>query len=297
MTTYDLCIAWNWEYDADFIALLDQVCRERQVSLLHINPENLAFWQHALRDQRISIRTFLDRASESDPHFMPLASWVEEHQIYSINPHARAHHSADKASMHLALMDAGLYVPYTIILQPYTEQPDLPVMDLGMISERFIIKPAHGSGGEGVMTRATTWQQVLAARQEHAHDRYLLQDRIIPRQMDSRLAWFRVIYCTGEVYPCWWHPHTHMYDPVTKTDNDHYGLTPLMDMTRTLARVCGLDLFSTEIAYTPEGLFVVVDYINDPIDLRIRSRMHDGLPDEIAKDIADRLVSRVLEHR
>jgi len=47
---------------------------------------------------------------------------------------------------------------------------------------------------------------------------------------------------------------------------------------------------------TPDGCFVIVDYVNDPIDLRPQSTSSDGVPDDIVKDIAERLVEIILAH-
>ena len=297
MVTYDLCIAWNWEYDADFVALLDTVCWAKELSLLQVTPDNLDDSLHSLAEQQVVLWAFFDRASEVDTHFMPLVRWVCEHGIYCINSYGRASRTWDKAVMHLALVNAGLDVPHTIILPAYEEQPILSSIDLVSLGEQFTIKPAHGSGGEGVMTKVTSWNQMLSVRQEHATDRYLLQAHVVPRELDSRLAWFRVIYCAGQVYPCWWNPHTHVYTPVTSAEKIRHGLGPLHDTAVAIACLCGLDLFSTEIAFTSEDLFVVVDYVNDPIDLRLQSKTVDGVPDDIVHDIAEPLVGQVVIHR
>jgi hypothetical protein len=55
-------------------------------------------------------------------------------------------------------------------------------------------------------------------------------------------------------------------------------------------------LFSTEIAITSDGRFVIVDYVNDPIDLRPQSKTFDGVPDDIVEDITKRLVEVILMH-
>ena len=293
MTTYDLCITWNWEYDKHFIEILEHVCRERQVSLLQITPQSLNHWLPQIYDQRVRFRTFFDRASEDDARFLPLVRRVVEWNTSFINHHARAVRAADKAAMHPDFIYAGLYAPYTIILPPYAHQPVIEPADLSPLGREFTIKPSHGSGGEGVMNKATSWQQVIAARKDHPADRYLLQDHIVPQNLNGHPAWFRVIYCTEKVYPFWWHPHTHLYTKVTTADIEQFNLHPLYSAAGTIARLCGLDLFSTEIAYTPEGLFVVVDYVNDPIDLRIQSKMRDGIPDHIVHDISERLINLV----
>ncbi|MBN1408231.1 MAG: hypothetical protein JW956_10595 [Calditrichaceae bacterium] len=296
MFTYDLCLAWNWEYDADFVKLLNTVCRAKNLALLKITPANIAQSLQLLSEQRIGFRTFFDRASEVDTRFIPLINWVRENRIYSINSHERAVRACDKALMHPDLIHGGLYVPYTIILPSYEVQPEISPVDLSPLGGDFTIKPAHGSGGDGVMIKATSWNQVVTMRREHPADKYLLQAHITPRKLDTRSAWFRVIYCTGKIYPCWWHGKHYVYAPVTKEEQDQYGLSPLNEAAEKIARISGLDLFSTEIAYTPEGLFVVVDYVNDPIDLRLRSKAIDGVPDDIVNDITSRIVDLVLAH-
>jgi len=293
MTSYDLCIAWNWEYDADFIMLLDMACRSHGLSLLQITPDNLADMLQFLVNNQIAFRAFFDRASEADVRFIPLVQWARDHARYRINPYEQASYTWDKAIMHPTFVSAGLHTPYTIILPSYEEQPVLLPMDLSPLGDSFTIKPAHGGGGEGVIVETTSLSQVLAARQEHPTDKYLLQAHIVPAQLDSRPAWFRVIYCSGQVYPCWWDPRTHLYTPVTFAEESHYRLTPLRSITASVARICGLDLFSTEIAFTPDGLFVVVDYVNDLIDLRLQSKAWDGVPDEIVRGIAERLAALV----
>ena len=297
MTTYDLCIAWNWEYDKHFIEILEQVCRDEQVSLLQITPQNLNHWLPLMYDQHVRFGTFFDRASEDDARFLPLVRRVMEWDIPFINHHKRAVRAADKSAMHSDFIHAGLYAPYTIILPPYVHQPVIEPADLSPLGSEFTIKPSHGSGGEGVRNKATRWQQVITARQEHPTDRYLLQNHIVPRNLNGHPAWFRVLYCTEAVYPFWWHPDTHLYTSVSDSDIDEFNLQPLHDAAMTIARLCGLDLFSTEIALTPEGLFVVVDYVNDPIDLRIQSKMRDGIPDHIVHDICKRLINRVAGHK
>jgi len=294
MQDYDLGVAWNWEFDADFIALLQEGCRPRGLSMLQITPVNLADVLHALAVKEIVCRAFFDRASDSDPQFMPLIQWFHENRIYTINSYERASLTWDKAKLHFLMVSAGLDVPETLILPAYFDQPELSVMDWLTQWEQFTIKPAHGSGGVGVLINATAWEQVLSVRQEHATDQYLLQAHIIPKELDMRPAWFRVIYCTGQIYPCWWDPVSHFYAPVTEEEKIRHGLGRLDAVVAIIYRLCGLDLFSTEIAFTPDEQFMVVDYVNDQIDLRLQSTHYEGVPDAIVRDIAERLVSQLV---
>jgi hypothetical protein len=296
MNKFDLCLAWNWEYDADFIKVMLETCRSRQLSLLQVLPENLNDTLTALTNQQIVFSSFLDRASEADVRFRPLVSWAYEHNRYCLNRHEHAARSCDKATMHYTLINAGIYTPYTIILPSYEEQPVLTSLDLDPLGKKFIIKPAHGGGGEGVITEAISLAQVLAARREHAQDRYLLQALIVPKAIDSRLAWFRVLYCGGGIYPCWWNTRTKIYIPLIPAEEEQYNLGSLKEITTSIAQLSGLDLFSTEIALTAEGHYVVVDYVNDQPDLRLQSRAIDGVPDRIVQDIAARITELVSSH-
>jgi hypothetical protein len=296
MVIYDLCVAWNWEYDADFIGLLDLSCQSRGLSLLQIKPSNLPQVLNSLVGGELSCRVFFDRASDVDPQFLPLIQWVSEDSIHAINAYELASRTWDKTELHSLLVSQGLCVPPTIILPSYIEQPELTPIELNSLGEQFTIKPAHGSGGVGVMTNATSWDQVLSVRKENATDHYLLQAHVTPIQLDLRPAWFRVIYCAGQVFPCWWNPSSHIYAPVTETEKGSHGLAPLDEIALAIAQLCGLELFSTEIAFTPDGLFVVVDYVNDQIDLRLQSNAAEGVPDVIVKAVADQLANHVAHH-
>lgn len=296
MRAFDLCIAWNWEYDADFVGLLDLACDSRGLHLLQARPDNLAGVLCALDAGESGFLAFLDRASEGDERFAPLSRWAADKCVYRINPSEVSVQYSDKSAMHSLLLQAGLEAPRTILLPSYQEQPVLPALDLDWIGESFIIKPAHGGGGEGVVTGATSLDQVVEARRTWPQDKYLLQARIEPKELGSRPAWFRVLYCAGRVYPCWWNPRNHVYSPISDDQQSAFGLGLLQETTAAVARLCGLDLFSTEIALTGENRVIVVDYVNDQIDLRLQSKAQDGVPDEIVEDIAQRLADLVLTH-
>jgi hypothetical protein len=295
MRNYDLCLTWNWEYDADFVRLLDVACQSHGLSLLQITPENLLDMMRFLANKEIMFQIFFDRASDADACFIPIVQWACNHGVRHINPHELACRAWDKVAMHQAI-SVIVETPFTIILPSYDEKPLLPTIDLTSLGSSFTIKPSYGGGGDGVINKATTLSQVLVARQEFPTQRYLLQAHIIPAQLGRRMAWFRVIYCARKVYPCWWDNCTHIYTPVTSDEENCYNLGPLSSITFLIARICGLDLFSTEITLTPDGRFVIVDYVNDPIDLRLQSKTFDGVPDDIVQDITERLVELVLTH-
>ncbi len=293
MEAYDLCLTWNWEYDADFVKLLNLACQSRGLSLLQITHENLLQRMQSISNKEVVFQVFFDRASDADARFNPLVQWACEHTLYHINFHKLARRAWNKVAMH-EVISLSMNTPLTITLPSYDEQPVLSEIDLSYLGGSFTIKPAYGGGGDGVIKKATTLSQVLIARKEHPTQGYMVQAHIVPARLGSRMAWFRVIYCAGKVYPCWWDNDTHIYSYVTSSEETCYGLGSLRSITSSIANLCGLTLFSTEIAITSDGLFVIVDYVNDPIDLRLQSKAFDGVPDNIVKDITERLVEIIL---
>jgi hypothetical protein len=295
MTVYDLCLAWNWEYDADFVGFLQLACDSRGLSLLQITPYNLETMKTELLEGNLRIRSLFDRASDEDDRFLPIVHWARQKGLYRINPYRLARRSWDKAAMHHAFLSAGLHTPHTIVLPSCSDVPEPHPRDLSPLGTCFSIKPAHGGGGKGVINEATNWEQVMMARLQYPEDQYLLQAHVVAQQLNSHQAWFRVIYCAGYTYPFWWDTETHAYQLVTSEERGRYSLDALWDIAGTMAEICQLQLFSTEIALTQEGHFTAVDYINDPIDLRLKSKTPQGVPDPIVEAIAHRLAARVAD--
>jgi hypothetical protein len=294
---YDLCFAWNWEYDADFLGLLDAACAARGLTLLNASARNLAEILLRLAGREAGFRVFLDRASEANPAYLPLVGVARDLGARRLNPRELADRAYDKAFMQRAFLEADIPTPQTIILPAWDDQPDLPAPDLTPLGGSFAVKPALGGGGEGVVTEVTSIEQALVERRQFPEQKYLLQAHVAPRTLDGLPAWFRVIYGLGEIYPCFWNVKTHIYTTLTVEAETRLELGTLRQVTERIAHVCCLDLFSTEIALTEAGDYFVVDYVNDPIDLRLQSHALDGVPDFIIENIAARIAATAIKNQ
>ncbi len=289
MPHFDACLAWNWEYDGDFVQSFEAACASQGISLLQVKPENLESVLSELKEGKIAFSTLFDRASEEDARFQPLVDWTKRRKVFCINPQKQTIWAGDKATMHLEFISHGLHTPYTIIISPHTKHASLHCPDLSPLGGLFAIKPACEGGGVGVILEASTWAQVEAARLQFPSEKYLLQAHVTTCELDGRQAWFRILVCQGAVYPCWWDQKTHVYKRVTAEEKARFGLRNLNEVSMRIAQICQLHLFSTEIALTNDGQFLAVDYVNDPVDLRCQSKAVDGVPDEIVQNIAGRL--------
>jgi hypothetical protein len=288
---YDLCLPWYWEYDIDFVQMIERACSEKELTFWQITPDNLLESINSLYRGENSFSAILDR-SQYDPRFEPIHRWSREHNTLRINPGEVSKWSEDKATMHLELITAGIHTPYTILLPPFIDQPVIPDMDLSPLGSRFVIKPANEGGSSGVILGASSMDQILRARLEFPEQKYLIQETITPRTIHGQPAWFRVFYAVGQTYPCFWHPLTHVFSVVSPQEENRYELAPLHEITQRIASICRLDWFSTEIALTLEQ-FVVIDYVNDGIDTRVQSKAVDGVPDDVMQGIASQLVEKV----
>jgi glutathione synthase/RimK-type ligase-like ATP-grasp enzyme len=292
MDHFHLAAAWDWELDRDFMAMLESQIHAHRFSFYSITHHNTHETLKKLQKGELSFSAFLDRAGDGDEKFPPLARWMKKTSALFINHPDIAHHAGDKATMHLEFITHGINVPFTIIISPFSKKREieLSLTDLAHLGRPFIIKPANTTGGGvGVILGAETLKDVIESRQHHKNDKYLLQERIRPTFFEGRKAWFRVFSVFGTVIPCWWDDETHLYKMITRNEVTEHGLRPVLSITKTIAEVCKLDFFSTEIARTEEGRFVVVDYVNDICDMRLQSKHRDGVPDLVVLEVCRRI--------
>ncbi|HEV8537882.1 MAG TPA: hypothetical protein VGR15_03065 [Bacteroidota bacterium] len=297
MSSFGLAIAWEWEFDDDFICGIERECRSRDISTYQITPHNLPDVLLRIQRGELSFQAFYDRASDVDETFLALVRLLDQPSVRVINPHDRVRHAIDKATMHLEFITNGLQVPYTIILSPYRKNGgvEIPTVDFQQLGKPFVVKPANTTGGgTGVVLNARTLEAVIEARKLHPDDKYLLQQFIHPKDLDGKRAWFRVYYAFGETILCWWDDTTHEYTPLSDGDELRYGLPPLRTVMITIQRITQLDFFSSEIALTDEGTLVVVDYVNEICDMRLKSRFRNGAPDAVVHRI-EFLIAREVE--
>jgi glutathione synthase/RimK-type ligase-like ATP-grasp enzyme len=294
---YDIGLVWNWAYDQEFLQLIVSAVQAKGLSAFLIDHANLAETIEQLKNDRIQFRFILDRASDEDERFLPLAQLFTRRQPGStrrpplrvINPYDLLRRASDKATMHLEFLTHGLHVPFTIIISPYNHkhEVELSLTELSQLGRPFIIKPANTTGGGvGVVLGAESLKDIIETRQHHKNDKYLLQEKVVPAYLAEQRAWFRVFYAFDRIISCWWDDQTHIYQELTPGAEEGFGLQPLRSITATIREICGLEFFSTEIALTPGHSFIVVDYVNEMCDMRLKSRHDDGVPDAIVRGIA-----------
>lgn len=299
-TAVQLAVAWDWEYDYDFIRILEHVALRHSLRLLTISAYNLDEVLAALRAKRLHIGVLLDRASDTNELFMPLQALAAQSGTRIINPFELSQRTMDKALMHYRLIEAGVNVPHTVILPSFEEERKLSsalIEALSQLKIPFVLKPANGGGGEGVVKSVYSPYDASAWRQVVPWDRYLAQEKIYPKYLYGWRCWFRAYYLFGEVEIVWWDDERHLYRSLSESDK---ARIPFAEMCQTMLRIAHasqMDFFSSELTLSTDGRLVAVDYVNDPIDLRPKSRHYDGLPNALVERIAESLVQFAHRHQ
>jgi len=297
MHSYDLAIAYKWEYDNEFVELIENSFQRSSLKTFVIGKFNLAEVINLTKKNKITFKALLDRASDEDFEFIELTKLLKQKKSYLINPHNKVVKSLDKVLLHKKLIKKKFQLPKTISLQPYYIQNELLITEeeLKLLGSPFIIKPATFSGGgEGVIRNAISLDQIQEERIKNQYDKYLVQEKIIPRTLNEKRAWFRVIYAFGQVLPTWWDDKTHIYYSVTDTETKKYNLLSLERISKKLARINRLDYFSTEIALTKDHKFYLIDYVNDQCDMRLKSNHVDGIPDEVVLEFVEAMKRKIV---
>lgn len=291
---FDFAVAWNWEYDGDFICQLNETCLKLGLKPYIVNPFNLSETQQLLKEGQIKFLSFFDRASDTDSRFLELAQFLQENGAFFVNHPDKIKWIDDKALIHMGCVTNEIPVPQTFIYYP-TDERRVLMNKIKHIGAPFVIKPAHSvdSGGMGVLLNAHTVEDA-----QHWHSRYknyifLLQKQITPCLMDKRVASFRVFYVFGKIFPCWWDPVTHIYEVVTDKDVNKFRLEPVYAITKKIWKIYSLGFFSTEIYMEKGRRFVVIDSINDQCDMRRKTKFKDAVCDTVIDAIAHEMAQKI----
>ncbi len=296
MKIFDLAISYKWIYDKEFIDLMEEIFQRDGLTTFIIYDVNVAEVIELLSKKKIGFRAYLDRASDEDINYEPIVQILSKRKTYIFNPHSKVEIAVNKSIIHDKLLKLGFRLPKTFILPTFEKSGKLNLTqgDLSKIDTPFIIKPAYYTGGgEGVVHNGTSLEQIQKEREKFHYESYLVQEIIHPKIISGRRAWFRVFWAFDKVIPTWWDDITHLYEPVTAKDIKKYKLLELESIITKLAKIVDLDYFSTEIALNEKDEFVLIDYVNDQCDMRLKSNHADGVPDEVVADFINRMKTKV----
>lgn len=295
MRTYDFVMTHKLDADDFFIHRVQRSCAERGWNFFLVEPAWVEAFYEKLLIGKIWPRVLLNMHSEHhqpDDIYHQVVQLAFERKTQVIDPPELALAAFDKATLQPRLEAASFSLPFTIIVTA-DEIGDLRLTpeDRARLGAPFVIKPSLGYGKGGVILDATSELDLTRSAALWPDRKYLLQERVVPRLIEGVPAYFRVFYAFGTVWSCWWNCYTDRYSMLACEDMERHGLQPLRELACRLAGLTRMQFFSTEIAMTQAGAFVLIDYVNDQCHMLTQSANPKiGVPDPIVAGIADRLV-------
>ena len=293
---YDLAMTHQLDSDDYFIHRVQELCAAARLNFFLIEPLWAEGFLQALEQDKVRARVLLNMHSE---HHQPedlyhrLILAAHERGTRVIDPPDLAQAAFDKCRLHPRLVEAGIPVPYSVVADwPKTDTYRLTEEDRAALGTPFVIKPAMGYGRRGLVLDATSEADLERSAAGFANARYLLQRRIEPGLLpDGEPLYFRVFYVFGRTWIAWWNCHTDRYQLPSPEELERHDLARLESISRQIAELTGMSFFSSEIALTPEGQPVVIDYVNDQCHMLSQSSdPQKGVPDALVSEIAEQLV-------
>lgn len=283
--------------DADdyFIHRVQLHCAERRLNFFLIEPAWVEGFLERLQRGELQVRVLLNMHSEHHDPTEPyhrLVRAAHDRGAAVIDPPDVALAAFDKARLHPQLVATGLTVPPTVLV-PGSQRAAFRLSDADRagLGTPFIIKPALGYGRKGVIADARSEADLGRSAAAWPAGDYLLQRIIVPRTLAGEPAYFRVYHVFGTLFCCWWNCFTDRYRSMTWAEEEFWRLAPLRAIVRQVAQLTGMRFFSSEIALTDAGEFVLIDYVNDQCHMLCQSAHPQiGVPDELVAAIASRLV-------
>ena len=295
MTTYDLGFIFVGDKKEAIIKWLRKEISLRGLKFIWINEKNVQDILQKIESNKIKINFLVDNESNyynPEDIYTKVCYTVKDRGGVVVDDPDNARASSDKSVTHFDLVEAGLPVPYTVVVRNW--HPDdfsLTKEQLKNLGTPFIIKPARGFGQKGIIKNASgDITEIAEARHFSRGDNFLLQEKIIPTMLNDYPGWFRIYYLFGEIIPCFWNPENGSYRHVSLREMHTYRLLPLARLISEISRLVNMKFFSSEIALTGKGRdrrFVIIDYVNDQVELCVRPTKIGGPVPEVVQHIAE----------
>jgi len=290
METFDLGIAWDNESDNEFVNDLNARALKVGVKPYLIHAYNFFSSLKDITDGQLCFNCFFDRSSDDSSTFGGLADFLKQKDINFINHPDNVKNSIDKSKIHSMFVSYGLPVPKTVFIKPQEEKQVLEAK-IQHISVPCVVKSAFSSCSEDTALAINSLVDALRLMGEEEDKSYFAQEQVASINLENKPAWFKVLYCFGEIILCRWHPMTGEREMLSLRQIYRLGLHEIWPITKKVKQACKLDFFSTDIVMKEKGKFLVVDYVNDRPDMRKKSKFKDALPDEIVDKVINSIIS------
>lgn len=295
MDNFDLGISWNWQLDSEFIQGLNDEALKQGLKPYILHAFNFYRSLRDIAEGNISFKFVIDRTLDDGSPLSKISDFLKTKDFKFINHPDNVRKSLDKAALHLEFVKNNILVPKVAFLDPKDKEP--VETKIKSIPRPFAVKFSDNSLGKTVSLEAGSLEDVLNLRARYGNINCFAQEKINPTFLGNKLSTFKVIYSTGEIFPCWWHFLSHTYDVLLGADINKFGLSRLVDATKTIADVSKLDFFAVDAVMDKKNNIFIVNYVDAWPDMRRKSKFNDGVPDEVVDAVMKNIVTFVKENR
>ena len=95
MEIYDIGLAFVWEYDDDFIDIIESLFHKAGLSTFKITGWNIHEITDRVRNRKLGFNFYLDRASDVNESFVPLGKILTRRKTKIFNPYNNIRHAID----------------------------------------------------------------------------------------------------------------------------------------------------------------------------------------------------------
>jgi hypothetical protein len=99
-------LAWNWQFDQDFVNQIDRSCLNSGLSCYLVGNHNLQQTFLEVQNGERHFTWFLDRASDEDERFLKFNQLLQSKGAKFLNSQHNYRRSIDKANIHGELLAA-----------------------------------------------------------------------------------------------------------------------------------------------------------------------------------------------
>ncbi|UCB46752.1 MAG: hypothetical protein JSV25_04855, partial [Spirochaetota bacterium] len=154
MESYDFGLGWIDDGEGyPFVNNLKSECNLRGLHFIIVDENSIGAVSEDIEKDKMMIRFFLDLASEmtdSENIFTKFAYRLKDSGSRVVADPDRVRSGADKSVTHYSLLDAGIDVPYTLVIRNWEPTRRLNDIEKRELKLPFIVKPASGYGQKGV---------------------------------------------------------------------------------------------------------------------------------------------------
>lgn len=252
---YELVFNWVTRQQTAFTDAVFAAARRHRIKALCVRRSELEAVRRRLDRGRVRIGVLLNTQGDGtgmDGPVMQLCRTVKARGGMVVEDPDDAPVYSDRALQFEYLRRAGIGVPRHFVLEGWQPgRPALPAGARSVLSQTWAAMPATGlDRRRTTVSSAQNVSPTLARAGFRPGQKILIHRAAQPASHGGRELRLRAWHLFGQIIVGWRRPDTSVYESFTLEDAGHDAFSTVIGITRTCARISGLDWFMIELVVT-----------------------------------------------